>query len=474
MKDLPYDFWEPVIGLEIHIQLNTKTKLFSSAPNHFGDEPNTNISNTCTGQPGTLPLLNEEAVKKAVLFGLAIKGKIAKRSYFERKSYFYPDMPRNFQITQKDTPLINGGKITTIVNGKKKKFQINHAHLEDDAGMLKHFTTFTGIDFNRAGVPLIEIVSKPDLHSPEDAVSYTMAIRTLVRWLNISDGNMENGSLRVDANVSVRPKGSKILRGKTEIKNLNSFNFLKMALQAEIRRQIALYSENMDKEIVISGSYRWDVASKKTILMREKESVEDYRYFPEPDIMPLILSKDFIDTTKKNLPELPGERLSRYVKQYHLSLTQAFTLVNEKELATYFEQAVFYCSNPKSLYNWLFISKNLPSPQNMATLVNLLEDEKITSTTAKQILNEMLSFPEKTPDLILKENPQYLPINDNKIIEKIIEQTMQENLHIVEDYKKGIKKAFDCLMGQAMKLSQNRIPGQILRNLMLKKLKSMV
>src|SRR3990167_8844934 len=259
MKDLPYDLWEPVIGLEIHAQLNTRSKIFSPAPNHFGDEPNTNISYVCTGQPGTLPVLNKEAVRKAVQFGLAIGGTISPISTFDRKSYFYPDSPRNFQITQFETPLIRKGSITADVEGKTKVFQINRAHIEDDAGMLKHFSTFAGVDYNRAGAPLIEIVSEPCMHTPKEAAAYAAAVRAIMLYLDACDGNMEEGSLRIDANISVRPKGEDALRPRVEIKNMNSFSFLEMAIESEISRQIALYIANPETPhltLIPPGTYR--------------------------------------------------------------------------------------------------------------------------------------------------------------------------------------------------------------------------
>lgn len=283
--------WEAVIGLEIHVQLNTKSKLFSPAPNHFGDEPNVNITEICTGQPGSLPVLNEEAVRKAVQFGLAVGATITNFSTFDRKSYFYPDSPRNFQITQFEHPIIKGGSITAEVEGKTMTFEISHAHLEDDAGMLKHFSQFAGVDYNRAGVPLIEIVSQPCMHSAKEASSYAKAIKAIFQYLDASDCNMEEGSLRFDANVSVRHQGEKKLRDKVEIKNMNSFAFLELAIDSEIKRQIDLYTQNKDIE---PGTYRWDQERKKTILMRKKEMAADYRYFPEPDLVPIVLTDETI------------------------------------------------------------------------------------------------------------------------------------------------------------------------------------
>src|SRR3990167_6076163 len=265
-NDLPLDLWEPVIGLEIHVQFNTQTKIFSPAPNHFGDEPNLNISNICTGQPGSLPVLNKEVVRKAVQFGLAVNAEIATVSTFDRKSYFYPDSPRNYQITQFENPLIKGG----TVHACGQVFQIDRAHIEDDAGMLKHFTHFAGVDYNRAGAPLLEIVSKPCIHSAKEASAYAMAIRAIMLYLDASDGNMEEGSFRIDANISVRPKGETGLRPRIEIKNMNSFSFMEMAITSEISRQIGLYLSNPNTdhlELIPPGTYRWDPELKQTVLM---------------------------------------------------------------------------------------------------------------------------------------------------------------------------------------------------------------
>lgn len=283
--------WETIIGLEIHAELNTRSKLFSVAPNRFGDEPNCNITEVCTGQPGALPVLNKEAVKKAVQFGCAIQATIAKFSKFDRKSYFYPDSPRNFQITQYEQPIVIGGTVIAEVGGKEMQFAINRVHLEDDAGMLKHFPSFAAVDYNRAGVPLIEIVSEPCMHHPREAVAYAMAVKAILEYIDASDCNMEEGSLRIDANISVRPKGEQGLRNKIEIKNMNSFSNMEMALEAEIKRQIKEYTQNPNiphQQVIKQSTYRWDPEKKEPVLMRRKEDADDYRYFPEPDLVPII------------------------------------------------------------------------------------------------------------------------------------------------------------------------------------------
>lgn len=340
---MTHEHWEPVIGLEIHAELNTKSKLFSSAPNRFGDEPNTNISVVCTGQPGALPVLNKEVVKKAVQFGCAVNATVCKFSKFDRKSYFYPDSPRNFQITQFEEPIVKGGKIIAEVDDVEKVFDVNRVHIEDDAGMLKHFPTFAGVDYNRAGVPLIEIVSEPCMHSAKEAVAYAQAVKAILEYIDASDCNMEEGSLRFDINVSVRKKGETTLRNKIEIKNLNSFNYLQQAVDAEISRQIREYTLKADlphDQVIHQATYRWDVEKKETVLMRRKEQADDYRYFPEPDLVPIVLTDAYIEEIRANLPELPLQRERRYVSELGLPPHTAFSLTYDKPTADYFEEAL--------------------------------------------------------------------------------------------------------------------------------------
>jgi aspartyl-tRNA(Asn)/glutamyl-tRNA(Gln) amidotransferase subunit B len=344
--------WQAVIGLEIHAQLSTRSKIFSPAKNHFGDAPNSNISAVCTGQPGALPVLNKEVVKKAVQFGLAIEGNICEVSTFDRKSYFYPDCPKNFQITQFFHPIIVGGKIFASVEGKEKEFFIDHVHLEEDAGSLKHLKDYGIIDFNRSGAPLIEIVTKPCMHSAKEAASFAKAIRSILLYIDVSDCNMDQGSIRFDANVSVRKIHETTLRPKIEIKNLNSFNFLQLAINNEIERQITLYEKNPETkpEILLpQGTYRWDGNKKQVVLMRLKEEAQDYRYCPEPDLPPLILEKEEIDNIKHTIPELPRQRVQRYNTSFSLPVETAHQMVEDKEISDYYEKAVVFCSNKKML-----------------------------------------------------------------------------------------------------------------------------
>lgn len=476
------DMWEPVIGLEIHAQLNTRSKIFSSAPNHFGDEPNVNISVVCTGQPGALPVLNQEVVRKAVQFGLAIGADISRVSTFDRKSYFYPDSPRNFQITQFETPLLRGGKI--LAGGKT--FQIDRAHIEDDAGMLKHFTTFAGIDYNRAGAPLIEIVSEPCIHSAADAVAYASAIRTNLLYLDACDGNMEEGSLRIDVNISVRPIGEKGLRPRVEIKNMNSFTFLEMAIHAEISRQISLYLNNPHKEfleLIPPGTYRWDLERKQTVLMRRKESADDYRYFPEPDLTPLVLTDVYIDQIRATLPELPHDRFRRYVSDLGLTEYAALTLINEKPLSDYFEETLKFCNSPRLLCNWITVEFagrlkesgqtltdiGIP-PQHLAKLIEMIEQNRITGRIAKSVADDMILSPHLNPETIVAKNPDYLPTSDIGSIEPIVDQVLAENPQSVADFKAGREKAFAYLVGAVMKLTRGKASPQIVNDLLHKKM----
>jgi len=482
MDDATYQMWEPVIGLEIHVELNTKSKLFSPAANHFGDEPNTNISDVCTGQPGTLPVLNREAVRKAILFGCAVNGDVARYSRFDRKSYFYPDSPRNFQITQFEQPIIRGGEVITDVEGVTKKFQIHQAHLEDDAGMLKHFSKFAGVDYNRAGVPLVEIVSEPCLHSPADAVAYAMAVKAILQYINASDCNMEEGSLRIDANISARPRGSKELRNKTEIKNMNSFNFLGMAIDAEFRRQVRFYVQHPEKKIEMV-TFRWDSERKDTVLMRRKESADDYRYFLEPDLPPLILEEEYIDSLRKTLPELPYEREKRYIDSLGVARDAAAIIVNEKALADYFEEALVQSGNAKALANWLtseFTGRLKESGRNIWTsgilarhvglLVKMIDEGTITGRIAKEVADLMVANPGKSPDVIVQENPDFQPVSDEGELEGIIDQVLAENEQSVIDFKAGKEKALAYLIGQVMKATRGKASPAVVNRLLKTKL----
>ncbi|MFA6915310.1 MAG: Asp-tRNA(Asn)/Glu-tRNA(Gln) amidotransferase subunit GatB [Parachlamydiales bacterium] len=478
--------WEIVIGLEIHAELNTKSKLFSVAPNRFGDEPNTNITEVCTGQPGALPVLNKEAVRKAVQFGCAINAHIAKFSKFDRKSYFYPDSPRNFQITQFDQPIVIGGTVVAEVDGVEKHFAVNRVHIEDDAGMLKHFSNFAGVDYNRAGVPLVEIVSEPCIHTPHEAVAYAMAVRAILMYIDASDCNMEEGSLRMDANISVRKRGEKELRNKIEIKNMNSFSNMELALYAESARQIRAYENHPEiphHEIITQATYRWDPEKKETVMMRRKEQADDYRYFPEPDLVPIILTDEYIEEIRQALPELPLQRERRYVNDLGLSPDSSFIIVSDKPACEYFEKALKECGNARSLCNWIIVEfagryKDTGTslitsgilPEHVGHLVNMIDNGTITGKIAKAVADDMVANPGKDSRTIVSENPDYRPVGDRASLEALITEVLSENGQSVVDYKEGKARAFGFLVGQVMKKTNGKANPAIVNELLMEKL----
>ncbi|NGX38123.1 MAG: Aspartyl/glutamyl-tRNA(Asn/Gln) amidotransferase subunit B [Chlamydiae bacterium] len=483
MTEILYENWEPVIGLEIHFQLSTRTKLFSRSPNHFGDEPNTNIDMVDTGQPGTLPVLNKEAVKYAIQFGLAIGANISRFSTFDRKSYYYPDNPRNFQITQFLHPIVEGGTITCDVEGHTKHFKVNRAHLEDDTGMLKHFSSFAGVDYNRAGVPLIEIVSEPMMHSPKDATAFASSVRAIVQYLGIGHCSMEEGGLRMDVNVSVRPKGDKTLRPKVEIKNMNSFRNMEMAIESEIRRQIQAYTLGDE---INPGTYRFDLPTKKTILMRRKEDALDYRFFHEPDLVPIVLSEEMIETLKAALPELPHQRYIRYITDLKIPPDSAAILINDKYTADFFEEALQIAKNATSLCNWIIVEfygrlkekgitlkKSGLQSAHVGKLVQMIEKGTITGRIAKQVASDMLASPGKDSETIVKENPDYQPLQDTGIIEPIVDQVLAANPQSITDYKAGRTKALAFLVGQVMKETKGKASPAVVNELILKKINNL-
>ena len=486
MSEIPYDDWEPVIGLEIHVQLDTKTKLFSRAPNQFGDEPNTQIGVVDTGQPGTLPVLNGKAVEYAIRLGLALGSDVMSFSTFDRKSYFYPDSPRNFQITQFLNPIIRSGTVTCDVGGKTKHFPVDRAHLEDDSGMLKHFSSFAGIDYNRAGVPLIEIVSKPAMHSPKDASAYASSLRAIMQYLGIAKCNMEEGGMRMDVNISVRPKGETELRPRIEIKNLNSFHNMELTIESEIRRQIIGYTRNPHadhEEVVQPGTYRFDLESRQTVIMRSKENALDYRYFHEPDLSPVVLQTSTIEKIRSELPELPHQRYLRYIEELKLPANSAAILVTDKYNSDFFEEALALCGNATSLTNWIIVEfygrlkeKGLSlrasglKSEFIGRLVKLIEEKVITGRIAKQVADDMLQDPDRDPQEIVDSNPDYRPVSDTGVIEPIVDQVLRDNAQSITDYKSGRKKALAFLVGQVMKQTKGKASPDLVNELILKKI----
>ena len=474
--------WETVIGLEVHVQLATKSKIFSGASTLFGSSPNTQACNIDLGMPGVLPVLNEEVLKMAIKFGLSINANINSPTQFARKNYFYPDLPKGYQISQLDNPIVEGGGLEiTLKDGSKKKIRITRAHLEEDAGKSLHedFEGLTGIDLNRAGTPLLEIVSEPDLSSPEEAVAYLKKIHSIIRFLEISDGNMAEGSMRCDANVSLRKKGSKELGTRTETKNVNSFKFVKKAIQYEIRRQIKILESG---ERVTQETRLYDSQLDETRPMRSKEFANDYRYFPEPDLLPVVLDEGFIKSIKDLMPELSEEKEKRFIREYKLSDYDANVLSVDPNLSNFFEEVVVRSRNPKLATNWImgelsaFLNKdNLSILEtkvdsiNLGNLLSRIEDSTISGKIAKEVFEEMWNS-EKSPDEIIQEKG-LKQVTDSSEIEKIINQVLEQNQSQLEKYKSGKEKLFGFFVGQVMKASRGKANPEQVNKLLEERLK---
>ena len=474
--------WETVIGLEVHVQLATKSKIFSGASTLFGSSPNTQACNIDLGMPGVLPVLNEEVLKMAIKFGLSINANINSPTQFARKNYFYPDLPKGYQISQLDNPIVEGGVLEiTLKDGSKKKIHITRAHLEEDAGKSLHedFEGLTGIDLNRAGTPLLEIVSEPDLSSGEEAVAYLKKIHSIIRYLEISDGNMAEGSMRCDANVSLRKKGSKELGTRTETKNVNSFKFVEKAIQHEIRRQIKILESG---ERVTQETRLYDSQLDETRPMRSKEYANDYRYFPEPDLLPVVLSEDFIKSVKDLMPELSEEKEKRFIKEYKLSDYDANVLSVDPNLSNFFEEVVVRSRNPKLAANWImgelsaFLNKeNLSILEtkvdsiNLGNLLSRIEDSTISGKIAKEIFEEMWNS-KKSPDEIIEEKG-LKQVTDSSEIKKVINQVLDQNQSQLEQYKSGKEKLFGFFVGQVMKASRGKANPEQVNKLLEERLK---
>ena len=475
--------WETVIGLEIHVQLATNSKIFSGASTAYGAEPNTQACAVDLGLPGVLPVLNKEAVRMAVMFGLAVDAKVAERSVFARKNYFYPDSPKGYQISQFELPIVEHGTLEIVLgDGERKTIGITRAHLEEDAGKSLHeeFSDSTGIDLNRCGTPLIEIVSEPDMRSAEEAVAYMKKIHSIVRYLGISDGNMQEGSFRCDANVSMRPKGQEEFGTRTETKNLNSFRFVERAIHYEIDRQIDVLENGRE---IVQETRLYDANKDETRSMRSKEEANDYRYFPDPDLLPVVIEPSFIEELRKQLPELPTEKITRFKQEYDLSDYDAENLVMNKETAKYFEEVVKN-SNAKAKLaaNWVLGDlsavlnqddieiNNCPVSAGMlAGLLDRIEDNTISSKIAKEIFQAMWSG-EGDVDAII-EAKGLKQITDSSEIEALVEQVINDNPGQLEQYKSGKDKVFGFFVGQVMKLSKGKANPQQVNDLLKDKLK---
>ena len=473
--------WETVIGLETHVQLSTKTKLFSRASTAFGASPNTNVNLIDCGLPGVLPSVNKEAFYKAIRFGLAVNATINQTSIFDRKNYFYADLPKGYQITQMDLPIVLGGSIEINLDGLTKTINITRAHLEEDAGKSIHdeFDGFSAIDLNRAGTPLLEIVSEPEISSAKEAVAYMKAMHQLVTFLDVSDGNMAQGSLRCDANVSIRKKGDQQLGTRTEIKNINSFKFIEKAINFEIKRQIKIL-ENGEK--VTQETRLYDSSKDETRPMRSKEFANDYRYFPEPDLLPVVISDEEITKIKDEFPELPKEKEIRYQKQFSLSAYDAQIIASSKSMADFFEAALKKTKNYSLLSNWLIgeisaylnkkqieIHESKLSADNVAMLINRIDDQTISGKIGKSIFEAMCESGSSVDEII--ESQGLKQISDDGAIEEIILTVINENPDQVAAYLAGKDKLFGFFVGQVMKLTEGKANPKTVNTILKNKLK---
>ncbi|QJD29002.1 Asp-tRNA(Asn)/Glu-tRNA(Gln) amidotransferase subunit GatB [Methylococcus geothermalis] len=473
--------WETVIGLEIHAQLATRSKIFSGAATAYGAEPNTQACAVDLGLPGVLPVLNREAVAMAVKFGLAIGADIAPVSVFARKNYFYPDLPKGYQISQYDLPVVARGQLNINVDGRELTIGITRAHLEEDAGKSLHedFHGYTGIDLNRAGTPLLEIVSEPDLRSAKEAVAYMKKLHALVRYLEICDGNMQEGSFRCDANVSIRPKGQKKFGTRAEIKNLNSFRFVEKAINHEIERQIEILESGGQ---VIQETRLYDSVKDETRSMRSKEEANDYRYFPDPDLLPLEISSGFIEEVKATLPELPDAKRDRFKGQYGLSDYDAEVLTATREMADFYETVVREAAcDPKLCANWVMvelsslvnkdgleITESKIDAAGLAGLIRRIADDTISGKIAKQVLEAMWHEGGSADDIIERQGLRQ--ITDAGAIEAIIDQIIAANPEQLAQYRAGKDKLFGFFVGQAMKATHGKANPAQLNELLRKKL----
>ncbi|MBB5017968.1 aspartyl-tRNA(Asn)/glutamyl-tRNA(Gln) amidotransferase subunit B [Chitinivorax tropicus] len=472
--------WEVVIGLEVHTQLSTQSKIFSGSSTAFGAEPNRQASAVDIALPGVLPVLNRGAVERAIQFGLAIGAKINQKSIFARKNYFYPDLPKGYQISQFELPVVEGGSLTIQVGDQEKTINLTRAHLEEDAGKSLHedFHGMSGIDLNRAGTPLLEIVSEPEMRSAAEAVAYAKQLHSLVTWLGICDGNMQEGSFRVDANVSVRPEGQQEFGTRREIKNLNSFKFLQQAIEYEVDWQI---NEIEDGRKIVQATVLFDPATGKTRMMRTKEDAHDYRYFPDPDLLPLYIDDAWIERTKAGMPELPAAMKQRFMSQYGLPAYDATTLTATKAMAAFFEATVAAGADAKLAANWLMgeVSANLNreekeladcplTPAMLAGLIKRISDGTISNKIAKDVFGAMWAG-EGEADAII-DAKGLKQVTDTGAIEAIIDEVLAANANMVAEFKSGKEKAFNALVGQVMKASKGKANPAQVNELMKKKL----
>ncbi|OZU87689.1 Asp-tRNA(Asn)/Glu-tRNA(Gln) amidotransferase GatCAB subunit B [Virgibacillus indicus] len=471
--------FETIIGLEVHVELKTKSKIFSPSVNAFGSEPNTNVNPIDLGYPGVLPVLNEEAVNYAMKAAMALNCEIATDTKFDRKNYFYPDNPKAYQISQFDKPIGENGWIEIEVNGKKKRIGITRVHMEEDAGKLTHTDDgYSLVDINRQGTPLIEIVSEPDMRSPEEAYAYLEKLKNIIQYTGVSDVKMQEGSLRCDANISLRPIGQEEFGTKAELKNLNSFNYVQKGLEFEEKRQ---------EEVLLTGgeilqeTRRYDEKTKETILMRVKEGSDDYRYFPEPDLVPLYIDEAWKERVRSEIPELPDARKKRYIEEIGLPAYDAEVMTSSKEMADFFEQALDNGADMKQVSNWLmgevsaYMNKHYKelhdlaiTPEALAKMINLIEDGTISSKIAKKVFAELVENG-GDPEKVVKEKG-LVQISDEGQLKEIISNVLEDNEQSIIDYKNGKAKAQKYLVGQVMKVTKGQANPPMVNKILIEEL----
>ena len=476
--------YESVIGLEVHSELSTKTKIFCNCTTEFGGDVNTHCCPICTGMPGTLPQMNEKVVEYAVKAGLAMNCEISLFSKQDRKNYFYPDLPKAYQISQYDIPICKNGYLDVVVKDEVKRIGITRIHIEEDTGKLLHNAWGNGtlIDLNRCGVPLIEIVTEPDMRNAEEAKALLEKIRTILRYIDVSDCKMQEGSLRADVNVSIMPKGSTEFGTRTEMKNIGSFSATERAINSEIARQIEVVS-NGGK--IHQETRRWDEEKGESVAMRDKENAQDYRYFPEPDLVPIVLTEEYVDEIRRNLPELPDKKHDRYLAEYALSEYETNLLVNTKELAKYFEETLSYGVQPKPASNWILgeISKVLNersitieeieiTPKQLAELIGEISSGKISNTAGKTVFEELLLNNGKSIAEIIDEKG-LAQVSDEGAILEMVKKVLSANGESIEAYKKGKTNVVGFLVGQVMKESKGKANPKIINQLVLEELQKM-
>jgi aspartyl-tRNA(Asn)/glutamyl-tRNA(Gln) amidotransferase subunit B len=476
---MSYNDFEPVIGLEIHAQLLTQTKMFSSDSTEFGSADNQNTSTVSVGMPGALPVMNEKGLEFSVKIGLALNCEIREKSVFSRKQYFYPDLPKGYQISQYDEPIAEHGFVEFLHEGQKRRIGITRAHMEEDAGKSIHEGDYTLINLNRAGVPLMEIVSEPEIKTASEAAEYARTVRTILRYMEVCDGNLEEGSLRCDCNVSVRKKGTEKFGTKVEIKNINSFRFIEKAIEYEIQRQVDCIESG---EKIIQETRLYDPTKNATFAMRKKEEAQDYRYFPDPDLLPIIVKKDYIEKLRKTLPELPLQRAARFQQAFGLPEYDANVLTQEKEAAEYFEATNKRCQNAKAASNWIMtelmrelneskrtIEQSPIKAEQLGEMIELIDKKVISGKMAKTVFQEMWKNGKSAPEIVKEQG--LVQITDDSSIEKLIDGVMAANAQAVTDYRGGRDKLFGFFVGQVMKASKGQANPELVNSLLLKKLK---